>query len=76
MPDECDHSNNNPDMIEEYDLGGLFLCRTCPACRSEKLRGFRPEILDDDQREAAGYPPSTGEEPSYNEVIEEPIDEE
>jgi hypothetical protein len=26
---------------------GIYLCRACDRCRSEKLDRFRPEVLDD-----------------------------
>ena len=29
----------------EYDAQGIYLCRTCPKCRAEKLGRYRPEIL-------------------------------
>lgn len=58
----------------ENDEQGIPLCRTCPACEREKLRRYRPEVLDEDQRERAGYP--IHQDLSYADVVQEPIEPE
>lgn len=39
----------------ETDVAGIYLGRMCERCRSRKLRGYRPEVLDDEQCQTAGY---------------------
>ena len=29
-----------------YDGHGIYLCRVCPACESDKLSRFRPDIFE------------------------------
>lgn len=58
----------------EYDRQGIELCRVCPACERERLRKYRPEVLDADQRERAGYP--VAQALDYADVVEEPIEAE
>lgn len=36
----------------EYDARGIELCRACPACRAEKLKHYRPEVLSNPNYEA------------------------
>lgn len=40
----------------EYDAQGIYLCRVCPKCRTEKLSHYRPETL-------SGYNQSDVDEP-------------
>jgi hypothetical protein len=40
----------------EYDAQGIEIARCCDACRAEKLKGYRPEIL-------TGYDQSDVDEP-------------
>ena len=44
------------DSQEEYDAQGIYLCRTCPKCKKEKLSKYRPEIL-------SGYSQADVDEP-------------
>ena len=36
----------------QYDARGIHLCRTCETCHDEKIRRYRPEVLDDPNYEA------------------------
>jgi len=36
----------------ELDARGIELGRMCPSCRTERLAGFRPEVLTDPGYEA------------------------
>jgi len=31
----------------EYDARGIYLCRVCEACETERLSVFRPDIFTD-----------------------------
>lgn len=31
----------------ENDARGIPLCRVCPKCRAEKLKRYRPDVLND-----------------------------
>jgi len=35
-----------------YDARGIPLCRTCPKCHARKMKGYRPEVLEDPNYEA------------------------
>jgi hypothetical protein len=37
---------------EETDARGIYIGRMCDKCRTERLRGFRPEVLTDPAYEA------------------------
>lgn len=56
----------------ENDVKGFPLCKVCTECQAESLRKYRPEILSDEQREIAGLAES---DLSYEDVVEEPLDE-
>jgi len=30
-----------------YDARGIELCKACPSCRKDKLKGYRPDVLED-----------------------------
>ena len=30
-----------------YDARGIELCKACYSCRKEKLKGYRPDVLED-----------------------------
>ncbi len=32
---------------DEFDARGIYLCKTCDKCRTDRLAGFRPEVLTD-----------------------------
>jgi len=34
-----------------YDARGIFLCYSCGKCHKEKMKGYRPEVLNDSQYE-------------------------
>ena len=36
----------------EYDARGIPLCKACPKCKSEKLKGYRQDVLHDPDYEA------------------------
>ena len=40
------HDCDRQDSWWEYDGRGIELCRVCEKCRSAKLAGYRPEILE------------------------------
>lgn len=43
---KCDcGSGEYPDA--NYDARGIFLCYTCPKCKTEKLSRYRPDVLTD-----------------------------
>jgi hypothetical protein len=69
----CDNPNHQDESWVESDLKGVYLGRVCDQCRREVLRKFRPEVLSDEQCEAAGYPVPTA---SYSDVVEEPVEAE
>ena len=48
-PCEC---GSGEDSEWEYDARGIPLCRCCDKCREEKLKRYRPEVLDDPGYEA------------------------
>lgn len=35
-----------------YDARGIELCRVCSECRTEKLSGYRPEVLNNPNYES------------------------
>ncbi len=47
----CDHNANyeagTDDGWPEYDARGIYLCRVCSKCKSERLRGYRTDVLTD-----------------------------
>ena len=41
----CNCGSGEP-KYAEYDGNGIFITYVCDECRAEKIRGYRPEILD------------------------------
>lgn len=37
---------------EVFDARGIFVAKVCSACRTERLRGYRPEIFTDPNYDA------------------------
>jgi hypothetical protein len=33
----------------QYDARGIELCKTCPKCHDERMSGYRPDVLTDNQ---------------------------
>jgi hypothetical protein len=31
----------------QFDVRGIELCRTCPACHKQSMRRYRPDVLTD-----------------------------
>jgi hypothetical protein len=36
----------------QHDARGIPLCRTCRKCHAEKMRGYRPDVLNNPSYEA------------------------
>jgi hypothetical protein len=47
-PRACSCGSGN-DSHWVYDARGIEVARVCPACREEKLSGYRPDIFTDRQ---------------------------
>jgi hypothetical protein len=52
---------------------GIPLVKVCEKCIKEKLRGFNAAVLTDEQRDLLGLPQT---DVRYEDVVQEPIDEE
>lgn len=50
MSTQCDHTKE--ESWWEYDARGIPLCRVCPKCKKERLKGYRPEVLTNSQYQA------------------------
>jgi len=46
------HTKGDPNTWWEYDARGIPLARVCDDCREEKLKKYRPEVLNDSNYEA------------------------
>ena len=42
----CPCGSGNPSQWQ-YDARGIELCRTCEDCHEEKMKRYRPEVLED-----------------------------
>lgn len=63
---ECHHTKYDGSWWET-DIKGLALARVCDKCRGERLKGYRPEILDEGQQLAA-FGKVLVAEPTYRHV--------
>ena len=43
----CDFDYHTENRDAQYDARGIFLTYTCPRCHSEKMRGYRDDVLTD-----------------------------
>ena len=43
----CDFDYHTENRDAQYDARGIFLTYTCPRCHSEKMRGYREDVITD-----------------------------
>ena len=63
MKDLQDHRCNPEISWWEYDGRGITLTKVCPSCVEQKLKGFRPEILEYYTQEDVDEPIEPWDEP-------------
>jgi hypothetical protein len=65
---ECSHTRE--ESWWEHDDKGLPLVRVCDKCIKDKLRGFHPAVLTDEQKNLLGVET----ELEYSDVVEDQIE--